>query len=184
MDVSEETEEFSEDIADIVRVHAVSPSVPKSYKVSLEINKIPLTMELDTGASVSLVSEATWADKLNKPQLQPCTLSLQSYPNRSLKVLGQCQVEVTVHGKTAHLPLIVVEGSGIPLFGRNWLEQIKLDWAEIVKINGVTSQPSKPPKGLLTRYSRRSWDSVKVSRLICTLRQMPYPSFTDPDPYH
>ena len=65
----------AEDIADIMRVHAVSPSAPRSYKVSLEINKIPITMELDMGASVSLVSEATWADKLNKPQL-PTTLYL------------------------------------------------------------------------------------------------------------
>ena len=94
----EDTETETEtDIADIVRVHAVSPSAPRSYKVSLEINKIPITMELDTGASVSLDSEATWADKLNKPQFQPCFLSLQSYPNRSLKVLGQCKVEVNVH---------------------------------------------------------------------------------------
>lgn len=84
------------------------PQFLESYKVSLEINKIPITMELDTGASVSLVSEATWADKLNRPQLQPCTLSLQSYPYRSLKVLGQLQVEVSVHGKEANLPLIVV----------------------------------------------------------------------------
>ena len=81
----------ADDIADIMRIHAVSPSAPLSYRVSMEINKIPITVELDTGVSVSLVSEATWADKLNKPSLQPCTLSLQSYPNRSLKVLGQCQ---------------------------------------------------------------------------------------------
>ena len=32
-------------------------------------------------------------------------------PNRTLKVLGQCKVEVSVHGKEANLPLIVVEGS-------------------------------------------------------------------------
>ena len=97
-----------------------------------------------------MVSEATWADKLNKPQLLPCTLSLQSYPNRSLKVLGQCQVVVNVYGKEANLPLIVVEGSGTPLFGRNWLEEIQLNWAEIAKINEITSKPSNQytPKGL------------------------------------
>ena len=153
----EVSEEAQQDVADIVRVHAVSPSAPKSYKVSLEVNKIPITMELDTGASVSLVSEATWSDKLSKPQLQPCSLSLQSYPNRSLKVLGQCQVEVYVHGKTAQLPLIVVEGSGTPLFGRNWLEQIQLDWVEIIKINAITSQTSQSPQGLqtlLTKYKQ------------------------------
>ena len=124
---SEQQLEEAGDIADIMRVHAVSPSAPRSYKVSLEINKIPITMEVD---------------KLKKPQLLPCTLSLQSYPNRSLKVLGQCQVVVNVYGKEANLPFIVVEGSGTPLFGRNWLEQIQLYWAEIAKINGITSKLS------------------------------------------
>lgn len=47
---SEQHTDEAGDIADIVRVHAVSPSAPKSYKVSLEINNIPITMELDTGA--------------------------------------------------------------------------------------------------------------------------------------
>ena len=36
---------------DIVRVHAVSASTPKSYKVSLYVNKIPITIKQDTGAS-------------------------------------------------------------------------------------------------------------------------------------
>ena len=67
----EEQEEAETDIADIVRVHAVSPPVPRSYKVSFGDKQ---DSELDTGASVSLVSEATWADR---PLLQPCTLSLQ-----------------------------------------------------------------------------------------------------------
>ena len=58
-------------------------------------------------------------------------------------MLGQLQVEVSVHGKEANLPLIVVEGSGTPLFGRNWLEQINLNWAEIAKINEVESATSQ-----------------------------------------
>ena len=150
---SEQQLEEADDIADM-RIHAVSPSAPRSYKVSMEINKIPITMELDTGASVSLVSEATWADKLNKPSLQPCTLSLQSYPNRSLKVQGQCQVGVSVYGREANLPLVVVEGSGPPLFGRNWLEKIQLNWAEIAKINRITTNQYTPPglQSILTKY--------------------------------
>ena len=105
-----------EDIVDISQVHAVSPSTPRSYKISVKVNSIPFTMELDTGSSVTLVSETTWVEKLNQPPLQPCTLSLQSYPNNKLIVLGQCQVHANVFGKEAHLPLIVVKGSGPPLF--------------------------------------------------------------------
>lgn len=43
-----------------------------------------------------------------------------------------------------------VEGSGTPLFGRNWLEEIQLNWAEIAKINGITSKSNNQntPKGL------------------------------------
>ena len=44
----------------------MSPSAPRSCKVSLEINKIPITMELDTGASVTMVSEASDLERKEK----------------------------------------------------------------------------------------------------------------------
>ena len=67
--------------ADIVHIHSVSQSVPESFKVPVEINETLVTMELDTGAAVSLVSEATWSEQLRRPKLEPCTLKLQNYPD-------------------------------------------------------------------------------------------------------
>ena len=128
----------SESELDVLHIHAVGVSIPKSYKVPLEINGIHVTMELDTGAGVSLVSEKTWAEELGKPKLSSIDLPLEGYPNRPLRVLGQCQVHVKVQGEKAVLPLIVVEGNGISLFGRNWLKGLKLNWTEIAKIKGVT----------------------------------------------
>ena len=119
-----QVEELQPETIDILPVYALGPSVPRSYKVPVEINGIPITMELDTGAGVSLVSEKTWAGELRKPQLQKTDIPLEGYPNRPLKVLGTCQVQVKVHGKEAVLPLIVVEGTGISLLGRNWLESV------------------------------------------------------------
>ena len=58
--------------------------------------------------------------------------------------MGSCTVN-SIHGKTASLPLVVVKGDGISLLGRNWLEEIKLDWCKIVKINGILIK-----KGLTT----------------------------------
>ena len=37
-------------------------------------------------------------------------------------------------------PLLVVSGSGPSLFGRNWLERIKLDWGSIQKIETTADQ--------------------------------------------
>ena len=118
--------EESESEPDNLRVPVVGVSVPKSYKVPLEINGIQMTMKLDTGAGVSLVSEKTWAEELGEPELSSSDIPLEGYPNRPLRVLEQCQVDVKVHGKEAVLPLIVVGGNGISLFGRNWLQSFKL----------------------------------------------------------
>ena len=35
---------------------------------------------------------------------------------------------------------MVVGGRGLSLFGRNWLQLVKLDWTKLAKINEVTSQ--------------------------------------------
>lgn len=67
-----EEKEGDEDIANIATVHTVSQSTPRSYKVSVKINDIPLTMELDTGSTVTLVSETTWVREI-KPA---CTTTL------------------------------------------------------------------------------------------------------------
>ena len=74
----------SESELDVLHIHAVGVSIPKSYKVPLEINGIHVTMELDTGAGVSLVSEKTWAEELGRLKLSSIDLPLEGYPNRLL----------------------------------------------------------------------------------------------------
>ena len=51
-------------------------------------------MEIDTGAAVSIVSETTWEQKLNKPNLRPCTLVLKGYPDNPLEIMGCCDIKV------------------------------------------------------------------------------------------
>ena len=42
--------------------------------------------------------------------------------------LGCTYVKVEYNGQTGQFPLVIVEGSGPTLLGRDWLSQIKLDW--------------------------------------------------------
>lgn len=44
--------------------------------------------------------------------------------------LGLVVVFASYKHQVARLPLVVIKGKGPSLFGRNWLEQIQLDWQE------------------------------------------------------
>ena len=62
----------------------------------MSVNGISLEMEIDTGAAVSIVSEATWEQQLNKPTLKPCSLVLKGYPDNPdnlLEIMGCCDVQ-------------------------------------------------------------------------------------------
>ena len=88
-------------------------------------------MELDTGASLTIMSESTLKQKLPNLKLQASTVMLKTYSGEQLKVLGQAQVKVTYKTQEVEAPLIVVAGDGPTLFGRNWLQMIQLDWKNI-----------------------------------------------------
>jgi len=120
---SEEFEQTSE-VADIVHIYTVGKGLPSSYKVIMEINNQPLEMELDTGVTVSIISESTWKQKLLEPPLQPCPFVLKGYPNNKLNILGMCDVEITAGDTTKQLPLVVCSGNGLSLLGRNWLQEV------------------------------------------------------------
>ena len=101
----------------------------KRVWIEVELNGIPLKMELDTGASVSLVSKKTWREKLGSPPLTKRKIVLRAYSGHRLHVIGETTVDVNA-GSQRHksLPLVVVEGEEAPLFGRNWLVQVDVAW--------------------------------------------------------
>ena len=70
--------------------------------VELSVNGAPLHMEVDTGAAVSLISEAThrsMGDTL--PQLNPTTVRLRTYSGKQLTVLGSLEVAIKKYGSTS-----------------------------------------------------------------------------------
>ena len=105
-----------------------------AIKLDIKLNGAPVCMELDTGASVSLVSERVWREKLKAVQLEPPSLRLRTYTGEPLKLLGQAHVQVAYENQSASLPILVASGDGPSLFGRNWLNSIRLNWGEIKKI--------------------------------------------------
>nr|XP_023990507.1 uncharacterized protein K02A2.6-like [Salvelinus alpinus] len=100
----------------------------------MELAGKPVKMQLDTGASVSLVPERLYKEKLKECPLQPASIRLSSYTGDTIPVLGQIQVPVRYEGKEWTLPLVIVKGEKSALLGRNWLQKIKLNWGEIFSL--------------------------------------------------
>ena len=61
--------------------------------------------------------------------------SLKTYTSEKLTVLGECEVTVEYNGQTKLLPIAIVSGDGPSLLGRNWLEQLRLDWHRIANVS-------------------------------------------------
>ena len=132
---STESSSEGEDLSGLhhVSVHAATcKSKVPPLLVTLRLDECEVSMELDTGASMSLISEETWkrlwpGRVLSKTQIQLCTYSKEPLP-----VLGCAYVNLEYKGQLRRdLPLPVVKGCGPSLFGRNWLESVRLDWHEI-----------------------------------------------------
>ena len=107
--------------------------------VEVSINGKPTEMEIDTGASVSIMSEGTRSTKFPELQLARSTVRLKTYTNQPVEVLGEATVDVEYRGQQCQLRLVVVSGNGPTLFGRDWLEHLRLDWKEIHAVHNSST---------------------------------------------
>lgn len=126
-----------------------SPRTPP-IDVKVRVNNVDVMMELDTGASVTIISEQTYRKiwPQGAPPLQPSTTRLRTYTGEELEVLGSIHTRVEYKGQRENLPLLVVGGGGPSLLGRNWLQKLKLDWQEIRQL-----QQTETLQGLMQRHA-------------------------------
>ncbi|XP_060070306.1 uncharacterized protein LOC132550276 [Ylistrum balloti] len=121
-----------EDVSEVWPIFSIKSTGQKEIRISVDIEKIAQTMELDTGSPVSLISDKDFRAKFQgKFNLQNSSTMLKTYTGEVLPVLGEANIKVSYEGQTKLLPLLVVEGDGPALFGRNWLGQLRLNWKTI-----------------------------------------------------
>ena len=166
--------------------HLEDATLPKTsenpYKVTLTIEGKSVQMEIDTGASLSLVSEHTYQELWPTASLQKTAVKLKTYTGTPLKVLGLMYATVCYEQQTVTLPLLVVAGVGASLVGRNWLEKIILNWKAIHSVNidqlqAVLNQYSevfKPGVGTLKDYKAHIFIDSTVPPKFCKARSVPY----------
>ena len=137
--LSEEADatEYDMDHLSLNNIHSAR-STSKPMLIKVMINNTSLSMELNTGAAVSLISKATYLKHWPTEPLGKSATQLTTYSGERIKVCGVVQVDVQYEEQCHEVPLVVVDGEGPSLFGRDWLHVFKLNWKRICHITQET----------------------------------------------
>ena len=95
--------------------------------MDIEINGTALNMEVDTGATVFIISKTTYQKLFSEIPIKPASLCLRTYTGELIDVEGEMTAQVKYASQTKEPGLIVVRGDGPSLFGHNWLNHFQLD---------------------------------------------------------
>ena len=105
----------------------------------VEIDGKALLLEVDTGATLSVISEKTFQEhwrNTTRPKIKATKHRLMTNTGRYVTILGVITVSIRPRKGMQHdLPLIVVPGGRPSLLGKNWLTWLQLDLGEIHQLN-------------------------------------------------
>ncbi|KAJ0182603.1 hypothetical protein K1T71_001972 [Dendrolimus kikuchii] len=100
----------------------------KPYLVSAIVNDKKITLELDTGSKLSVISWKFYKEHFKNVSLLPNNLSLYSYVGTVIEPVGYIYVNVVIgKHKAQNLKLFVIKKGGPPLLGRSWLKKLKIN---------------------------------------------------------
>ena len=162
--------------------HVGASHTTPPYEVIVKADGGSIKMEVDTGSSVSLILQTMFESLWPKRELSPCQYRLRSYLEEPIKVLGCVTIDVLYKTQAVRLPLIVVEGSGPSLLGRNWLKHIVLDWQEIRYLSNMPLQAVldnhrsvfQEGLGTLKNFEAKIHVDPKANPRFCKARTVPY----------
>ncbi|XP_040065679.1 uncharacterized protein LOC120839450 isoform X1 [Ixodes scapularis] len=147
---------------DTFNVKMLSPQSRRPITVDVEVQGTSLSMELDTGATVSIIPKQQFKKFQPPLKLEPTELRLKTYTGEVVQPCGFVKASVRYKGQEDVLPLYVVDHNGPPLLGREWLTRLRLDWDNICGVHKLSdshrSDASKKYearlKELQAKYSR------------------------------
>uniref|UniRef100_A0A5S6PZA0 Peptidase A2 domain-containing protein n=1 Tax=Trichuris muris TaxID=70415 RepID=A0A5S6PZA0_TRIMR len=112
-DASSQMQSGPDNIASLYTIDSgkVACSPPKT--ILLHVDGIPLRTEIDSGASRSIISELAYHDILfGRPQLTNASLTIRTWSETTIVIVGVATVTVTYKDSKHKLQLLVAEGAG------------------------------------------------------------------------
>lgn len=121
----------------------------KPYLATVILNKQAHTMEVDSVAACSLISEHTYHSlwPSQPPEMHADNGVLKQWSQATLEVKGKIFVEVMFKATQKTLPLFVIRGQGPSLLGRDWFDALG------ISIEGVHRVQLQSIEEILAEYS-------------------------------
>lgn len=139
------------DAITVANTLVVSKSLANNpYTIRILVNDIEIPMEVDTGACISLIPYHMYERFFSDVQLSRSDVDFCSFTGDVVKCEGKVRVTVRHFGQVRRLWLHVLRASRFALVGRDWLEELRLNWQSI---KSVVSKPVSDLDKLLSRYS-------------------------------
>ena len=157
-------------------LYRVSHESERPFLTDVFIDGKRVKMEIDTGCAVSIIPEGMWK-RLKKPKLRRVNARLKSYTGQLLEVKGQFEAEIEAEGATQKLPVLVVNGTGPALFGRNWLRQLRLNWNKILNVKSDVPTDIKEIKKIFRKLFEPGLGKFNGGKVHLELKEGAEPKF-------
>ncbi|XP_058985915.1 uncharacterized protein K02A2.6 [Musca domestica] len=106
-------------------VLTVSSQSTSSFVREINIYDRPVKMEIDSGASHSIMSQRRFVEHFGKMRFEKSDIDLRTWGNdKKLSIVGKVLVPVSTAKFNGKLWLLVVSGDGPSLIGRNWFQDL------------------------------------------------------------
>lgn len=121
----EEYEEYEE-----VTLYSLNEATANNrFKIDLRLNGKNITFDIDTGATMSVISERTHAQHFYEVPLQKTNIVLKSYDGACIKPLGAMCATIQHNDENVPCVFLVIRNGGQPLIGRDNLDKFKFEFA-------------------------------------------------------
>jgi len=95
-------------------------------RISVKLNGVLISLEVDTGAAYSICSKRTFDTFAGTSEVRPTSLILRDYSGVSIPLEGVADVSVEYGVFRAVLPIFIATEDRVTLLGRNWLSPLGL----------------------------------------------------------
>ena len=149
------------------------------------VNGVRIEMEVDTGASFSIVNRKTFdfiCGGTEHVELQHTNLKFRTFTGEVVPDAGMVETLIEYGIQSVKLKFYVVDGKRPCLMGRDWLQHLKLDWNSIFRVEGVDNSIQHQFVSEFPKVFEKSLGTMKDAKAHIHLHPDATPKYCKPRP--